>query len=667
MFQKSPRPSGKVVSKLNSELRFRTLIENSFEAIILVNRKGELIYLSPTAERMTGFSLQQENNIQGLTFIHPDDREKGSAIFKKSIEKPGTPVPFQIRMLHIDGHSIWVEGIINNLLHDRNVQGIVTNYRDITERKHYEEELTEYNQRIYDILESVNDCFYACDRNWIIRYWNKAAEELFNTPREQAVGKYLWDFFPGSTELRSYTELHRTMNEGIKTAFEDFYNNTWFSINTYPSKEGISVFFRDITENKRVEKLTILEKEVLKFFNAKKNSIEETITLLLNGVQQIHPDMLCSVLKYKDGRLYNWSSPHLPKEFNEAVEGIKAGIGVGSCGTAAFIKENVIVTDISTDPLWKDYTALAARCELKACWSHLILDENDNVLGTFATYYRTIRHPKRAEQDTIERARIILKNIIENKRAEEKILELNAELEERVALRTEQLQTAIKELEAFSYSISHDLRAPLRSVHGYSKILLEDYYNKLDKEGQHTLNVIMANAQRMGQLIDDLLNFSKLGKAAITRTTVDMSRMVNEVLQELQLGGIKIPAQLSINDLKPAYCDSTLIKQVWNNLVSNAIKYSSMKTDPAIEIGMQESGNSITYYVKDNGAGFDMQYYHKLFGVFQRLHKMEDFPGTGVGLAIVQRIITRHEGMVWAEAKVNEGATFYFSLGNKNE
>lgn len=666
MLQKPRQTSGKVEEQLfNNEIRFRTLIEHSLEAIIFVNEKGEIIYLSPSAERMTGFSLQQKNNIQGLTFVHPDDMEKATAIFAESIDNPGKPVPFQIRMLHTDGHFIWLEGIITNLLHDKNVQSFVANCRDITERKHHEEDLTESNQRIYDILESINDSFYACDRNWIIRYWNKSAEDLFNVKREHALGKYLWDFFPGSTQLRSHTELHRTMNEGIKTSFEDFYNNTWFSINTYPSKEGISVFFRDITETKRLEKLNTLEKEVLRFYNAKHNSIEDTMVLLLNGVRQIHPDMLCSVLRYKEGHLYNWASPHLPEEFNNAVEGIRIGMGVGSCGTAAFIKANVIVTDISTDPLWKDYTALAAQCELKACWSHLMMDENENVLGTFAIYYKTIRHPKKAEQDTIERARTILKNIIENKKAEEKILELNAELEERVALRTEQLQNAVKELEAFSYSISHDLRAPLRSVLGYSKILVEDYYNKLDKEGQHTLNVIMANAERMGQLIDDLLNFSKLGKASITKDTVDMNQLVNDVLQELQLSGIKMP-QLHMNDLQPAYCDRNLIKQVWNNLISNAIKYSGKKPDPAIEIGMQESGNGIAYYVKDNGAGFDMQYYHKLFGVFQRLHKIEDFPGTGVGLAIIQRIITRHEGMVWAEAKVNEGATFYFSLNRTN-
>jgi two-component system sensor histidine kinase/response regulator len=217
-------------------------------------------------------------------------------------------------------------------------------------------------------------------------------------------------------------------------------------------------------------------------------------------------------------------------------------------------------------------------------------------------------------------------------------------------------------MEAFTYSVSHDLRAPLRIIDGYAQILIEDYKSKLEDEGQKTLNVIMANAKKMGNLIDDLLNFSRIGKTEIRKNKVDMNDIVVDVLQQLRLGGIAVPKQLRISKLKPVNCDANLIKQVWINLLSNAIKYSSAKEDPEIEIGMYYDENRLTYYVKDNGAGFDMKYYHKLFGVFQRLHRHEEFSGTGVGLAIVQRIVSRHEGQIWAEAKPGEGAIFYFTL-----
>ncbi|MEP7372228.1 MAG: PAS domain S-box protein [Chitinophagaceae bacterium] len=225
----------------------------------------------------------------------------------------------------------------------------------------------------------------------------------------------------------------------------------------------------------------------------------------------------------------------------------------------------------------------------------------------------------------------------------------------------EQVELVNKELEAFSYSVSHDLRSPLRIIDGYSELMISDYSNSLDPEGNRLLGIIKANVRKMGRLIDDLLNFSRLGRKELTYQQVDMNKMAETVIAELLFSGTK-KYNIEISALEPAVCDSSLIRQVWVNLISNALKYSGDKENPAIEISSAKSGNEIVYSVKDNGVGFNMQYAHKLFGVFQRLHKMTEFEGTGVGLALVQRIITRHGGRVWAEAEVNKGAAFYFSL-----
>jgi PAS domain S-box-containing protein len=222
------------------------------------------------------------------------------------------------------------------------------------------------------------------------------------------------------------------------------------------------------------------------------------------------------------------------------------------------------------------------------------------------------------------------------------------------------------ELEAFTYSVSHDLRAPLRSIDGYARILQEDYATTLDDEGKRVLNVVMNNARRMGKLIDDLLDFARLGRKEITRTQVNMTIVVNNIVKELvdQERGRHIDVQ--VHSLEPAAVDMDMIRQVWENLISNAVKYSGKKEAAVIEITSSKKAYETVYCVKDNGVGFEMQYVGKLFGVFQRLHKIQDFSGTGVGLAIVRRIIERHGGKVWAEGKINEGASFYFTIPHEH-
>jgi signal transduction histidine kinase len=243
----------------------------------------------------------------------------------------------------------------------------------------------------------------------------------------------------------------------------------------------------------------------------------------------------------------------------------------------------------------------------------------------------------------------------------EKIRSFNQELELIIEKRTHDLEVANKELESFSYSVSHDLRAPLRSINGFSRILMEDYGHTIGKDGIQTLKTIMRNGDRMGQLIDDLLAFSRLGKQSITRLNLDMNNITRTVSEDLK-GQYGNKSEIIINPLPQVKGDSSMLRQVMQNLISNALKYSMKKDNPVVEIGAYKKNDEQVFYVKDNGAGFNMDYYDKLFGVFQRLHNGSDFEGTGVGLALVHRIVTKHNGKIWAEGKENEGATFYFSI-----
>lgn len=286
-------------------------------------------------------------------------------------------------------------------------------------------------------------------------------------------------------------------------------------------------------------------------------------------------------------------------------------------------------------------------------------------LGALCDGFNTMLAEIRRRDDELEQHRSHLEEVVEQRtqvlqaRTEELTCS-NAEL----ARSREALEAANKELEAFSYSVSHDLRAPLRAIDGFSRILIQDYLADLPADAQEYLHDVRASTQQMGHLVDDLLDFSRLSRQPIKRQVVAFEAMVQQCLEELRGEQNGRLVEVRVGELPACSADPALLKQVWTNLLSNAFKYTQKSAAGSIEVGSR-NGNGLgprTYFVKDNGVGFDMRYAHKLFGVFQRLHKAEDYPGTGVGLAIVQRVVTRHGGRVWAESEPGQGTTFYFTL-----
>jgi PAS domain S-box-containing protein len=343
-------------------------------------------------------------------------------------------------------------------------------------------------------------------------------------------------------------------------------------------------------------------------------------------------------------------------------------------------------------PSWRDFTGRsfeqlrgtgwladvdsADRERTVAAWSEAVRDRK-----FYETEYRLLRRDGQYREMSVRGVPVLetdgtlrewvgtCTDITERKRAEQELAVYHQHLEDLVAQRTGELQTTNKrleganqELETFAYSVSHDLRTPLRAVDGFSRILLEDYASKLDAEGQRVVSVIREGTRKMAQMIDDILAFSRAGRLELSIRAIDMEELVREALKTLEPALAGSSVKVEIQRLPGSQGDGPMIRRLWTNLLDNAIKFTRTKPAGVVQVGAQAGDNETIYYVKDNGVGFDMQYGHKLFGVFQRLHGPEEFPGTGIGLAIVKRIAERHGGRVWAEGKVGEGATIYFAL-----
>ncbi|HDP77002.1 MAG TPA: PAS domain S-box protein, partial [Mesotoga infera] len=477
----------------------------------------------------------------------------------------------------------------------------------------------EAKELLAKVTGSVTDMLYALDKNLKYIYWNRACEEITGISSKDVIGKHVTDVFSeDETTAKAMASYRRVLLKGKAESaifeYEHGGETTILEIHIYPLGEGISVFARDITDHMNAErKLEIERKKLHKILDC----IPEGIYLIDESYD------------------IDYANPALIKEYGlienkkcfEFFQGFKA-----PCPWCGIDRAS------SSQPArWECSFEKSGRiCEL-------------------------ISIPVSNDDGSISKLQI-LHDITKIRTYQEEVERMNVELEARVAERTTQLEAVNKELEAFAFSVSHDLRAPLRAVDGYSRIIEEDYADILDNEGVRLFGVIKRNIKKMDQLIIDLLALSRLNRTELVKSKIDMTGMVNSIFHEVITAELRDKVKLTLKNLPEAYGDSVMMKQVWVNLLSNALKFSSCRELIEIEVGGYSENGINTYYVKDNGVGFNQKYESKLFEVFQRLHSSKEFEGTGVGLSIVQRIIHRHGGFVRAEGNEDHGATFYFSI-----
>jgi PAS domain S-box-containing protein len=502
---------------------------------------------------------------------------------------------------------------------------------DITDRRNAERALRDgeaaihaADRRLAEIVHGMTEACFALDEQWRFTFVNDSMVTLFGRQRDQMLGRMIWEVFPVQQGTAAAVKNYRrAMDERVPVAFEVYspVSARWLDVRLFPTGDGIAVFLLDIQARKMAE----LERE--NFVSLVENSTEFIGMRNLQGVP-IFVNKAALELVGLDSLEQAVRTP--PAEF-------------------FFEEDRAFIRDEFVPRVLRD-----GHAETEMRFRHFKTGEA--IWMIYNAFVVRDSHGQPRATATVSR------DITGRKRAEQEIRQLNADLERRVIERTDQLEAANKELEAFSYSVSHDLRAPLRAVSGFSQIVLEDYAALLPEEGKQHLQTICDGAQRMGMLIDDLLSFARLSRLPLMRRTVDAEQQVRDSLNELQSEQSGRALDVRVGELPACYGDPALLKQVWLNLLSNALKYTKNRERAVIEIGSTLEKDTAVYFVRDNGTGFDMQYAGKLFGVFQRLHRQEDFTGTGVGLAIVQRIVNRHGGCIWADAAPDRGATFYFTL-----
>ncbi len=642
-----------ITGEKRNEENFKRVIESSPNAMVLTNKRGLITLINKQTEELFGYD---RNELIGkpLDLLIPprfkNQHKKDELNFFRSPNPRAINHRKELYGLHKDGREIPLEIGLNPLMLDDGLS-VVASIIDITERKKAQEKLIKAENRYRTTLEHMMEGFQILDHNFRYLYVNKAAAEHGKKSKEELLGRTMSEVYPGIEDTDMFYNLAGCLKNGIPVSMENQFvypsgEKSWFMLNMEPVPEGILILSKDITHEKLtdeelrnyrdnleelvIERTTQLEQKTKELNTALElqRENEENLKLIFECINDYG-----IILLDINGYIKNWNTGA------EKLTGFMQDEILGKHYSILFTTED-LMNDLPRKELEQ---ALSQEKVETEGWR---LKKNGKRFWSFS-----IVNILRDKRGSITGFIKIIKDMTDKMKAAEKLKEHSLKLEE-----------LNKELESFSYSVSHDLRAPLRHIAGFIQLLEKDIQSNLNEKDKKYLDYITGSVKRMGMLIDDLLSFSRMSRAELNKTDVNLNELISESIADLSDDITGRNIKWNIKNLPVVHGDKPLLKQALLNLISNAVKYTKQKEEAIIEIGSEAKPNEIVFYIKDNGAGFDMKYVDKLFGVFQRLHSESQFEGTGIGLASIKKIINRHGGKVWADGEIDKGASFYFSI-----
>jgi PAS domain S-box-containing protein len=529
------------------------------------------------------------------------------------------------------------------------------------------------------LVEHSPNAIAALSLNGEILTWNAAAEVLWQCPAANALGRSLTEFVtPGDrVRLRSSLGVVEQSKQHVRAEFvaqrDAVVTHIELTIAPVLDEFGrltaLSVSGVDITARKLAESTLMAQKDALEQI-VRGAELEHTLEMLTRWLEKVcGRDVIATILLLAGDRLRPVAGQRAPAAWIRRITDMPIGPAAGSCGTAAYHNSPVITRDIRSDPRWADYAEVALQNGIRACWSTPIVSSEQRVLGTVTLYYSEPADPTADQQRVVDLVSRTAAVAIERKQADDalresrRLLEDHAkELEQRVAERTARLTETIEELEAFSYSVSHDLRTPLRAMDGYAEVLLEEYSDRLPSEAQHHLRRIHDSAERLEVLIRDVLTYSRLSKEDVQLQPIDLNAFLTELLTRMpELK--RSSARVEVRGTMPTVLGHVAyLTQVFTNLIGNAVKFVRPGALPEITIEAVVEQDSARILVRDNGIGIDPAHFDRIFQMFGQVHPSSKYPGTGIGLTIVRKAVQRMGGKVGVESRVGEGACFWFTL-----
>lgn len=775
---------------LNTEKQ--KILDNSLDLIVIVNKERQFVKINKAVEKILGYTEDEMIGKSIYNFLYNEDLDKTTSTTAKVNE--GFPVSnFENRYVHKNGSLVHLQWSASFSEQEQLVYAVA---RDITSAILDKEKIKSIGQKLDSVVENLAYGLFTINRNWILTSFNQVAKRDVGIENDdELLNKNFLEIFPEAKTLKFYEQYTKAFKENVSVKFEEFYGpiHKWFEIEAYPMQDELMIFSKDITIKKQQDLLLSLEKETLELNSLQLVDVNTQVDFILKGLEKIFAGMNCTLLGVNntEKNVYTIASPSLPEGFSSKINGLNYGPNTGSCGTAVYLKTNILVDDIENSDYWENYKTLVEPYGFKSCWSFPIIGANKMVEAVFGIYFKEKKLPTDFELNSIERIAKIMSLIFENDKAQKEIsmanerykaaskatqdaiwdyniqsnelywgdgywrtfalkpksesenfdlweslifsedrdrvingiktaidtqsdfwnddyrfkngngtyvfvtdsgmiikdangnpirmigamrditerkknelmlLDLNKSLEKKA----NELFLSNVELERFAYVASHDLQEPLRMVSSFLQLLQKKYKNELDETANKYIHFAVDGADRMKKLILDLLEYSKVGSNNDKLEIVDLNDTVDQILKNFKLSIEENKAIITVDNLPKIKALKVQMMQLFQNLISNAIKYKHPRRNPEITIKCEELKDQYKFSISDNGIGIDPKYYQKVFVIFQRLHNSSQYTGTGIGLAICKKIIDKHHGEIWLESEIGVGSTFIFLLNKDN-